>query len=98
MFIQILAKGKTGAYRTLVALDHIANLIEATGGCQLVMKSGDILVVDDDFDTVKGLIGSLVTVLEDKNRQNKPKMPQNKAVKEGHEKPREKYVPPSGKL
>jgi len=53
MFIQVKAKSATGDFNSLVAVDHISNLIQARKGCQLVMKNGDILPITDDFEDVK---------------------------------------------
>lgn len=57
MFIKLTATSSGGKYKTLVAVEHVAGVMEVgTGGAQILFRSGDFLPVADDFNEVEAKI------------------------------------------
>lgn len=53
-FIKVTATSANGKYKAMVAVEHIAAVMEVgTGGAQILLKGGDFLPVVDDFEDVE---------------------------------------------
>ena len=54
MFIKVTANSSGGKYKSLVAVSHIGAVMEVgTGGAQILLKNGDFLPIQENFEDVE---------------------------------------------